>query len=157
VVEINASEDYAKKMRAFLLELSNRLGVSLNWVIDVYYWLSDNIKSREFQLEGEVNKPTRAEIIRIFDNGEEVTGVRLRFSSDSRRNEYYYTIVGKYGAKCTCERNMINGKVCKHIVAGLILMNVINVLKYGKVINLSSYEWLNEGGKGGVREDSRGL
>ncbi len=153
-MEINASEDYAKKMRMFLLELSNRLGVSLNWIIDIYYWLSDNIKSREFQLEHEANKPTRAEIIRVFDNGSEVIGVRLRFSSDSRRNEYYYTTVGKYGAKCTCERNMINGKVCKHIVAGLILMNVINVLKYGRVIDLSNYEWLNEGGKGGIREDS---
>jgi hypothetical protein len=154
VVELSTNEEYAEKMRSFLMQLSNKLNVSLNWVIDIYYWLSDNVKAREFQLEDEANRPTRAEIIRIFDDGKGVVGVRLRFSSDSRRNEYYYTTVGKYGAKCTCERNMINGKVCKHIVAGLILMNVINVLKYGRVINLDEFRWLSEGGKGDLREDS---
>lgn len=152
-VNINAN-DYAEKVRSFLAALSSKLGVSLNWVIDVYYWLSDNVKSREFQLEHEANKPTRAEIIKIFDDGKEVTGIRLRFSSDTKRNEFYYTIVSKYGAKCTCERNMINGKICKHITAGLILISVINILKYGRTINLDEYKWLSEGGKGGIREDS---
>jgi len=33
-------------------------------------------------------------------------------------------------------------------------MNVINVLKYGRVINLDEFRWLSEGGKGGLREDS---
>jgi len=94
VVELSTNEEYAEKMRSFLMQLSNKLNVSLNWVIDIYYWLSDNVKAREFQLEDEANRPTRAEIIRIFDDGKGVVGVRLRFSSDSRRNEYYYTTVG---------------------------------------------------------------
>lgn len=153
----SASEDYGKLIRDFLTSLSNKLGIGINRLLDLYFWVSDNVKAKDAQLQSTSVNPTRVEIIRIIDDGTGIKGIRLRFSSDTRRGEYHYTVIGKYGAKCTCEGNMIGNRVCKHIVAGLILMDVINVLKYGRNINLDEFKWISKAGEGGLREDSEGL
>ena len=150
----DVAESYSYSIRQFLEDLARRLNVSLNKLIDIYFWLSNNVKARELNLEDVVNRPTRADIISIVDDGKSIVGIRLRFSSDTRKGQYYYTNVGRYGAKCTCEGNMIGGRLCKHIIAGLILMNVVNLLKYGSNIDLSQFTWLNNAN--GVDLDSEG-
>ncbi|MCC6032200.1 MAG: SWIM zinc finger family protein, partial [Pyrobaculum sp.] len=72
---------------------------------------------------------------------------RLAVRSTKRQDVWYYTSVGWYGAKCTCEGNTIGGKICRHIIIGIMTWNMVSLLKYGKDIDLSKLTWLNTGEK----------
>ncbi|MFB6470947.1 MAG: SWIM zinc finger family protein [Vulcanisaeta sp. AZ3] len=121
-----------KRLKEWLLELANTINWRVDRVLDSY------------------NLASRSTIIDIRDNGKEINGLRLRVPSESRDGIYYYVSVGPYGAKCTCEASVIKGEVCKHIVAGLIMWNMISVIKYGKWINARDLEWLKNRTSSGI-------
>ncbi len=114
----------SRRLREWFLELADRLGWRVDKVLDSY------------------RLAQRSVIIDVKDDGNVISGVRLRVPSESRDNTYYYVSVGPYGAKCTCEASVIRGEVCKHIVAGLIMWNMISVMKYGKWLDLNELAWL---------------
>lgn len=121
-----------KRLKEWLLELANTINWRVDRVLDSY------------------NLASRSTIIDIRDNGKEINGLRLRVPSESRDGIHYYVSVGPYGAKCTCEASVIKGEVCKHIVAGLIMWNMISVIKYGKWINARDLEWLKNRTSSGI-------
>ncbi|WP_069807799.1 SWIM zinc finger family protein [Vulcanisaeta thermophila] len=117
-----------KRLKEWLLELAS----SLNWRVDK---VLDSYKLAQ-----------NSEILDLRDDGRYITGIRLKVPSESRNNTYYYVSVGPYGAKCTCEASVIRGEVCKHIVAGLIMWNMLNVIKYGRWIDTKELGWLRGDG-----------
>ena len=117
----------SRRLKEWLLELADKL----NWRVDK---VLDSYKLAQ-----------RSEIIDVRDDGKAINGVRLKVPSETRDNTYYYVSVGPYGAKCTCEASVIRGEVCKHIVAGLVMWNMLSVIKYGKWLELNELSWLRQG------------
>ncbi len=110
-----------------MLELAGKLNWRVDRVLDSY------------------RLAQRSEIIDVRDDGESISGIRLKVPSETRDNTYYYVSVGPYGAKCTCEASVIRGgEVCKHIVAGLVMWNMLSVIKYGRWLDLNELEWLRQ-------------
>ncbi|WP_054857237.1 SWIM zinc finger family protein [Vulcanisaeta sp. JCM 16159] len=116
----------SRKLKEWLLELASKLNWRIDKVLDSY------------------RLAQRSEIIDVRDDGKSISGVRLRVPSETRNDVNYYVSVGPYGAKCTCESSVIRGEVCKHIVAGLIMWNMLSVIKYGKWLDLDELEWLRQ-------------
>ncbi len=114
----------SKKLKEWLLELASRLNWRIDRVLDSY------------------RLAQRSVIIDVRDDGNSIGGIRLRVPSESRDDVLYYVSVGPYGAKCTCEASVIRGNACKHIVAGLIMWNMLSVIKYGKWLDLNELTWL---------------
>ena len=117
----------SRRLKEWLLELADKL----NWRVDK---VLDSYKLAQ-----------RSEIIDVRDDGKSINGIRLKVPSETRDNTYYYVSVGPYGAKCTCEASVIRGEVCKHIVAGLVMWNMLSVIKYGKWLELNELSWLRQG------------
>ncbi|GAB6945586.1 SWIM zinc finger family protein [Vulcanisaeta sp. JCM 14467] len=117
----------SRRLKEWLLELAGKL----NWRVDK---VLDSYKLAQ-----------RSEIIDVRDDGKAIGGVRLKVPSETRDNTYYYVSVGPYGAKCTCEASVIRGEVCKHIVAGLIMWNMLSIIKYGRWLELNELPWLRQG------------
>ncbi|MGC9180455.1 MAG: SWIM zinc finger family protein [Vulcanisaeta sp.] len=115
-----------KKLKEWLLELAGKINWRVDKVLDSY------------------RLAQRSVIIDVRDDGKSINGIRLRVPSETRDNAYYYVSVGPYGAKCTCEASVIRGEVCKHMVAGLIMWNMLSVIKYGKWLNLNELTWLKQ-------------
>ncbi|ADY01590.1 MAG: SWIM zinc finger family protein [Vulcanisaeta sp.] len=115
-----------KKLKEWLLELAGKINWRVDKVLDSY------------------RLAQRSVIIDVRDDGNSINGIRLRVPSETRDNAYYYVSVGPYGAKCTCEASVIRGEVCKHMVAGLIMWNMLSVIKYGKWLNLNELTWLKQ-------------
>jgi hypothetical protein len=120
-----------EKVKSFLLTLSRTLGVRIERVLDLYLYAT----------------PDRVRIVEIVERGGEIAGIRLAVRSEKRPDVWYYTAVGYYGAKCTCEGNTIGGKICKHIIIGVITWNMTSLLKQGKEIDLTKLTWLHTGEK----------
>ncbi|ADN49657.1 SWIM zinc finger family protein [Vulcanisaeta distributa] len=116
----------SKRLKEWLLELAGKLNWRVDRVLDSY------------------RLAQRSEIIDVRDDGESISGIRLKVPSETRDNTYYYVSVGPYGAKCTCEASVIRGEVCKHIVAGLVMWNMLSVIKYGRWLDLNELEWLRQ-------------
>ncbi|BDR92475.1 SWIM zinc finger family protein [Vulcanisaeta souniana] len=114
----------SKKLKEWLLELASRLNWRIDKVLDSYRLAQHSV------------------IIDVRDSGDSISGIRLKVPSETRDDILYYVSVGPYGAKCTCEASVIRGSVCKHIVAGLIMWNMLSVIKYGKWLDLSELTWL---------------
>lgn len=119
-------KDNTARFKDFLVLLSRRIGYRLSKLIDI------------------AEHANEAEVIEIKDDGNEVSGLRLKFRSETRSDLVHYTSVGRYGAKCTCEANTLGNELCKHIIAGLILMEAINLGKHGRDINIEDMKWLGE-------------
>lgn len=117
----------SKRLKEWLLELASKLNWRIDKVLDSY------------------RLAQRSEIIDVRDDGKSINGIRLKVPSETRDDTYYYVSVGPYGAKCTCEASVIRGgEVCKHIVAGLVMWNMLSVIKYGKWLDLNELEWLRQ-------------
>lgn len=86
--------------------------------------------------------PETVKIVEVVERGGGVVGVRLAVRSARRQDTWYYVAVGKYGAKCTCEGNTLGGKICRHIIIGVITWNMASLLKHGKELDLSQFTWL---------------
>lgn len=95
-----------------------------------------------------------AEILDIKIENGEIVGLRVKIPSETRPNMYYYTMVGIYGSKCTCEANIIRRRICKHIVAALMLWNVLTLFRTGRQLDLSKLKWLTEYGYGEYSTDT---
>lgn len=117
-------KDGDARLKEFLVVLSRRIGYRLSRLIDIAEYAR------------------KAEVIEVKEGDEKVYGIRLKFKSETRDNVFHYALVGKYGAKCTCEANTLGNELCKHIVAGLIIMEAINLSKYGKDIDIDEMKWL---------------
>ena len=115
-----------EQVKSFLLALSRKLGVRVERVLDLYLYVS----------------PNTVKLIEVVERSNNVVGIRLAVKSKKKPNTWYYVSVGIYGAKCTCEGNTITGKICKHIVTGIMTWNMISLLKKGKSIDLDSLTWL---------------
>ncbi|MEM0483710.1 MAG: SWIM zinc finger family protein [Pyrobaculum sp.] len=120
-----------EKVKSFLLSLSRSLGVRIERVLDLYLYAN----------------PNNVRIVEVVERGGEIVGIRIAVKSEKRPDTWYYTAVGYYGAKCTCEGNKIGGKICKHILIGVITWNMIALLKQGREIDLTRLTWLNAGDK----------
>ncbi len=117
----------SKRLKEWLLELADKLNWRVDKVLDSY------------------RLAQRSEIIDIRDDGKSINGIRLKVPSETRDDTYYYVSVGPYGAKCTCEASVIRGgEVCKHIVAGLVMWNMLSVIKYGRWLDINELEWLKQ-------------
>ncbi|MEZ0319538.1 MAG: SWIM zinc finger family protein [Pyrobaculum sp.] len=121
-----------EQVKTFLISLARILGVRIDKVLDLYFYVS----------------PETVKIIEVVERGGEVVGMRLAVRSEHRPDVWYYVSVGVNGAKCTCEGNTIGGKLCKHIVIGVITWNMTSLIKKGRGIDLSSLAWLRAGDKG---------
>jgi len=124
-------QPFDHQVKNFLLNLARILGTRIEKILDLYLYVS----------------PDTVRILEVVERGDEVVGVRLAVRSSKRQDVWYYTSVGEYGAKCTCEGNTIGGKICKHIIIGIMTWNMVSLLKYGKDIDLSKLTWLNTGEK----------
>ncbi|MEM0277220.1 MAG: SWIM zinc finger family protein [Pyrobaculum sp.] len=119
------------RVKEFLYALSRMLGSRYEKVLELYLYV----------------KPDTVKIVELVERGGEITGVRIAVRSKRRHDVWYYTAVGYYGAKCTCEGNTLGGKICKHIVIGVITWNVVSLIKTGKEIDLSKLSWLRSSEK----------
>ena len=119
-----------EETKHFLFELADRLGWRKSRILEAY----------------ELAK--KAEILEIKEVDNEVIGIRIKLESQSRRGEFYYVLVGKYGAKCNCEFSTIKKGICKHIAAAIIVWYAVSMIKYGKKINLDELSWLKESEEG---------
>jgi SWIM zinc finger. len=66
----------------------------------------------------------------------------MAVESSSRKGVWHYVSVGPYGAKCTCEANMIKGLICRHIIIALITWNMVSLIKTGEGVDVGSLGWL---------------
>lgn len=121
-----SSEALEGEARRFLVELSSALGVRLSRVLDIYFSIT----------------PRRARILEVVEEGCRVIGLRMAVESDSRRGKWHYVSVGFYGAKCTCEANVMRGLICRHIAAALITWNMVSLIKTGKPVDVNALGWL---------------
>ncbi|MFN3804623.1 MAG: SWIM zinc finger family protein [Pyrobaculum sp.] len=115
-----------EKIKAFLISLSKTLGVRIEKILDLYLYVS----------------PNTVKIVEVIEREGEIAGVRLAVRSTKRDGVWYYVAVGQYGAKCTCEGNTLGGKTCRHIIIGVIMWNMVSLLKRGKPLDLSTLTWL---------------
>ncbi len=118
----------ASEVQRSIVELSRALNVRVDRVLDAYMSFS----------------PTRIRILEIVEEGGEVVGLRLSIQSDTRKDTWHYVTVGKYGGKCTCEGSVFGGKLCKHVIMGLISWNMASIIRRGKKINFGELAWLRE-------------
>ncbi len=125
---MGSAEALEEGARRFLLDLSGALGVRLSRVLDLYFSV----------------EPRRARILEIVEEGGKVLGVRMAVESSSRKGVWHYVSVGPYGAKCTCEANMIKGLICRHIIIALITWNMVSLIKTGKGVDVGSLGWLKK-------------
>jgi len=117
-------EELGRGIREFARQLAEILNIRLEKVLDA------------------LNLARLAEILDIkIDNGE-VVGLRIKLPSETRPNVHYYTMVGIYGSKCTCEANTLRKKICKHILAALMLWNIITLFRTGKQLDITKIKWL---------------
>ncbi|MEM1597510.1 MAG: SWIM zinc finger family protein [Pyrobaculum sp.] len=121
-----------EQVKSFLLSLARLLGVRIEKVLDLYFYVS----------------PETVKIVEVVERGGEVVGMRLAVRSEHKPDVWYYVSVGVNGAKCTCEGNVIGNKLCKHIVVGVITWNMTSLIKKGRGVDLSSLAWLRAGDKG---------
>jgi hypothetical protein len=124
-------QPFDHQVKNFLLNLARILGTRIEKILDLYLYVS----------------PDTVRILEVVERDGGVVGVRLAVRSSKRQDVWYYTSVGEYGAKCTCEGNTIGGKICRHIIIGIMTWNIVSLLKYGKEIDLSKLTWLNIGEK----------
>ncbi len=152
---MSAEEDYAvsatveelsRGIREFARKLAALLNVRIEKILDA------------------LDLARLAEILDIRIVNGEIIGLRVKIPSETRRGVFYYTIVGIYGSKCTCEASMIRRRICKHIIATLIIWNILNLFRTGRQLDLSKLRWLTESehgettsSSGELREDSREL
>jgi len=115
-----------EEIRQFLLSLAKALGMRVEDVLDLYFYVS----------------PATVRLVEVVEQGGEIVGVRLAVKSRKRPDVWYYTSVGLYGAKCTCRGNAVGGKICRHIVIGLITWHMTSLLKKGRGVDLSRLAWL---------------
>ncbi|GGP20422.1 hypothetical protein GCM10007981_08430 [Thermocladium modestius] len=121
-------KDGDTRLKEFLVILSRRIGYRLSRLIDIAEYAGE------------------AEVIEVKEGDGKIYGIRLRFKSETRDDVFHYALVGRYGAKCTCEANTLGNELCKHIVAGLIIMEAISLGKYGKDIDIDEMKWLESHG-----------
>jgi hypothetical protein len=114
------------RVKNFLLNLARVLNMRIEKVLELYLYTS----------------PETVKIVEVVERGGGVVGVRLAVRSARRQDTWYYVAVGKYGAKCTCEGNTLGGKICRHIIIGVITWNMTSLLKHGKELDLSQLTWL---------------
>jgi len=114
------------QVKNFLLNLARVLNMRIEKVLELYLYVS----------------PETVKIVEVVERGGRVVGVRLTVRSARRQDTWYYVAVGKYGAKCTCEGNTLGGKICRHIIIGVITWNMTSLLKHGKELDLSQLTWL---------------
>jgi hypothetical protein len=114
------------QVKNFLLNLARVLNMRIEKVLELYLYVS----------------PETVKIVEVVERGGGVVGVRLAVRSARRQDTWYYVAVGKYGAKCTCEGNTLGGKICRHIIIGVITWNMTSLLKNGKELDLSQLTWL---------------
>jgi hypothetical protein len=124
-------QPFDHQVKNFLLNLARILGTRIERILDLYLYVS----------------PDTVRILEVVERGGGVVGIRLAVRSSKRQDVWYYTSVGEYGAKCTCEGNTIGGKICRHIIIGIMTWNIVSLLKYGKDMDLSKLTWLNTGEK----------
>jgi hypothetical protein len=124
-------QPFDSQVKNFLLNLARILGTRIEKILDLYLYVS----------------PDTVRILEVVERDGGVVGIRLAVRSSKRQDVWYYTSIGEYGAKCTCEGNMIGGKICRHIIIGIMTWNIVSLLKYGKDIDLSKLTWLNTGEK----------
>lgn len=117
------------EIKSFLLALSRTLGVRIEKILDLYLYVS----------------PETVKIVEIVEGRGEVLGVRLAVRSRNKPGLWYYVAVGRRGGKCTCEGNTVGGRICRHIVIGVIMWHVVSLLKTGRGVDISSLQWLREG------------
>ncbi len=118
----------ASEVQRSMVELSRVLNIRVDKVLDAYLSFS----------------PTKVRILEIVEEGDEVVGLRLSVQSDTRRDVWHYVTVGKYGGKCTCEGRIFGGKLCKHVIIGLVSWNMVSIIRRGKKINFDELAWLRE-------------
>ncbi|ACB40593.1 SWIM zinc finger family protein [Pyrobaculum neutrophilum] len=118
-----------ERVRSFLLSLSRALGTRIENVLDLYLYVS----------------PETVRIVEIVERGGKIAGLRLAVRSRKKPDVWYYVAVGEYGAKCTCEGNTIGGKICRHIIIGVITWNMISLIKRGEDIDPTKLTWLSQG------------
>ncbi len=109
--------------REFMKEVSDEYGIRLKKLAEAF----------------ELAK--RGKVIEVKKLGDEVVGVACRFELGT---ETVYTVVGYYGARCTCRAYSIWGKLCTHILAALLLWNLTSILESGKKLDISRLKWLEE-------------
>ncbi len=129
---MSAGEDYTvvEQLSRGIKEFARQLAAVLNMRID--------------RVLDALNLARLAEILDIkIDNGE-IIGLRVKVPSETKPNTFYYTTVGVYGSKCTCEASIIRKRICKHIVAALMLWNVLSLFRTGKQLDISKLRWLTE-------------
>ncbi len=93
-------KDGDTRLKEFLVILSRRIGYRLSRLIDIAEYAGE------------------AEVIEVKEGDGKIYGIRLRFKSETRDDVFHYALVGRYGAKCTCEANTLGNELCKHIVLG---------------------------------------
>ncbi|NPB01015.1 MAG: SWIM zinc finger family protein [Crenarchaeota archaeon] len=123
---VEVTREIGREIREFAKKISEILNVRIEKVLDA------------------LNLARAAEIIDIKIENDEIIGVRARVPSESKPGQYYYVTVGYYGYKCNCEAAMYRGRICKHVLAVLMLWNVINVFKTGKALDVCKIRWLHE-------------
>ncbi|NPA23361.1 MAG: SWIM zinc finger family protein [Crenarchaeota archaeon] len=141
---VEVTREIGKEIREFAKKISEVLNMRLEKILDA------------------LNLARAAEIIDIKIENNEIIGIRARVPSESRPGHYYYVTVGYYGYKCNCEATMYRGRICKHVLAVLMLWNVINVFKTGKALDVYRIRWLYDRrqqnterkSEGELREDS---
>ncbi|ABL87626.1 zinc finger, SWIM domain protein [Pyrobaculum islandicum DSM 4184] len=114
------------QIKNFLLALSRVLDIRIEKVLDLYFYVT----------------PETVRIVEIVERGSKIVGLRLAVRSRKKPDVWYYVAVGEYGAKCTCEGNTVGGKICRHIIIGVITWNVLSLIKHGEGIDLSKLTWL---------------
>lgn len=114
-----------EEIKIFLLNLAKILGVRVEKILDLYLYVS----------------PDTVKIVEVVERGSEIAGVRLAVKS-KKSDVWYYTSVGYYGAKCTCRGSSVGGRICRHMVIGVITWSVISLLKTGTAIDPSALHWL---------------
>ncbi len=124
---VEVTREIGKEIREFAKKISEILNIRLEKVLDA------------------LNLARIVEIIDIKIENNEIIGIRARVPSESRPGYYYYVTVGYYGYKCNCEASMYRNRICKHVLAALMLWNVINVFKTGKSLDVHRIRWLYEG------------
>ena len=56
--------------------------------------------------------------------------------------EVYYSAVGYYGARCTCRQFAVWGRLCVHVLAALILWEVVSLMETGRDVDILRIMWL---------------
>lgn len=115
----------SSEVQKFLVSLSRTLGVRIDRVLDLYFYVT----------------PQTVRIIELVEQGGDIVGARLAVKS-RRGDTWYYTSVGYYGAKCTCEGSVVGRKICRHMIIGVITWHMAALLKRGRGVDLEKLTWL---------------